>query len=237
MQNLTKAVITIEVKLVSHPPETELIAKMAAVICYSKEHRFNEVKQTAELKPAEYLRKIIKDGHTSILEHNIFVFYVSGISRVASHQLVRKRIASFSQQSQRYVNAESFNFVIPDTIKNTELVDEYKKIMNSNFDFYQRMVDKGIPKEDARFILPNSTTTQLIVSMNAHALIDFFVKRICQRSQWEVRHLAELMLEEAKKVAPVIFKDVGAYCDFFGYCPENHMSCGRNPTIEELKGE
>ena len=235
MQNLAKAVIKIEVKLISHPLETELIAKMAAVICYTKEHRFNEVKQTAELKPAEYLRKIIKDGHTSILEHNIFVFYVSGISRVTSHQLVRKRIASFSQQSQRYVNAENFKYVIPETIKNSELTEEYEKIINSNFDFYQKMVDEGVPKEDARFILPNATSTQLIVSMNAHALIDFFVKRICQRSQWEVRQLAETMLEEVKKVAPTIFKDVGAYCDFFGYCPENHMSCGRNPTIEELK--
>ena len=227
--------IKIEVKLISHPPESELIAKMAAVICYTKEHRFNEVKQTAELKPAEYLRKIIKDGHTSILEHNIFVFYVSGISRVASHQLVRKRIASFSQQSQRYVNAENFKFIVPETIKKTEFAGEYEKITKSNFDFYQKMVDEGVPKEDARFILPNATSTQLIVSMNAHALIDFFVKRICQRSQWEVRKLAETMLEEVKKVAPTIFKDVGAYCDFFGYCPENHMSCGRNPTIEELK--
>jgi len=235
MLNLRKAVITIEVKLISHPLETELIAKMAAIICYSKEHRFDEVKHTAESKPAEYLRKIIKDGHTSILEHNVFVYYVSGLSRVASHQLVRKRIASFSQQSQRYVNAENFNFIIPKTIENTELVEEYEKIMNSNFDFYQKMVDEGIPKEDARFILPNATSTQLIVSMNAHALIDFFVKRICVRSQWEVRKLAEIMLEEVKKVAPTIFKEVGAYCDFFGYCPENHMSCGRNPTIEDLK--
>ncbi|MCG3215546.1 MAG: FAD-dependent thymidylate synthase [Candidatus Heimdallarchaeota archaeon] len=224
-----------EVKLISYPEETELIAKMAAVICYSKEHKYDDVKRTATLKPNGYLKKIIKDGHTSILEHNVFVFYISGISRVASHQLVRKRIASFSQQSQRYVNAENFDYVIPDEIKNSKFIEEYKKVMAYNHELYQKMVEEGIPKEDARFLLPNATATQLIVSMNAHALIDFFVKRICNRSQWEIRKLAEIMLEEVRKVAPTIFREVGAYCDFYGYCPENHLSCGKNPTIEELK--
>ena len=94
----------IQVKLISYPSETDLIAKMAAAICYSGGHDYEEIRKRAEEKPNEYLSKIVKNGHLSILEHNIYVFYVSGISRVTSHQLVRKRIASYSQQSQRYVS-------------------------------------------------------------------------------------------------------------------------------------
>ncbi|GAH21218.1 unnamed protein product, partial [marine sediment metagenome] len=102
--------------MISYPEEAELIAKMAGLICYSGEKVFEEIKEKASLKTDEYLEAIIKSGHLSILEHNVFVFYVSGISRVTSHQLVRKRIASFSQQSQRYVSAENFEYITPDEI-------------------------------------------------------------------------------------------------------------------------
>ncbi|MHA1667662.1 MAG: FAD-dependent thymidylate synthase [Candidatus Heimdallarchaeaceae archaeon] len=224
-----------EVKLVSYPEEAELIAKMAAIICYSGEHTFDKIKKQAEERSAEYLDKVIKSGHFSIIEHNIFVFYVSGISRTCSHQLVRKRIASFSQQSQRYVNAENFTFVTPNSIKNSQLKEKYEELVRQNFNLYEELVKSGIAKEDARYILPNATSTQLIVSMNAHALIDFLVRRLCTRSQSEIRELAGKMLSEVKKVAPTIFRDVGAYCDFYGYCPENSHSCGKAPTIEQLK--
>ena len=225
----------IQVKLISYPQETELIAKMAASICYSGGHTYDEIRKKAEEKPVEYLSKIVKNGHLSILEHNVYVFYVSGISRVASHQLVRKRIASYSQQSQRYVSAENFEAVIPETIKDSDFMDEYDEKLEECGLLYQKMVDGGVPKEDARFILPGATTTQLIVSMNAHSLIDFFVQRLCTRSQWEISALAKLMLEEAQKVSPLIFKNLGAFCDFHGYCPENDKSCGRVPTLEEIK--
>lgn len=208
---------------------------MAGLICYSGESTFEGIKNSAEMKSEEYLRKIVKNGHMSIIEHNVFVFYISGISRACSHQLVRKRIASFSQQSQRYVSAENFEYVIPSSIEKSEHVDEYKEAIKQNLTFYLKMIENGISKEDARYVLPNSTTTQLIVSMNAHALIDFFVRRICTRSQWEIRKLAEMMLDEVRKVAPIIFKDLGAYCDFYGYCPENDKSCGKSKTIKELK--
>lgn len=227
--------IIIQVKLISYPEEAELIAKMAGLICYSGEKVFEEIKEKASLKPDEYLEAIIKSGHLSIIEHNVFVFYVSGISRVTSHQLVRKRIASFSQQSQRYVNAENFEYIIPDEINRSSFGEKYKEIVNQTHELYQEMVSNGIPKEDARYILPNATSTQLIVSMNGHSLIDLLVRRICQRSQWEIQELAERMLEEVKKVAPAIFKNLGAYCDFHGYCPENSHSCGRAPTLDELK--
>ena len=226
---------SIQTKLISYPQETDLIAKMAAAICYSGSHTYEEVRKKAEERPAEYLSKIVKNGHLSILEHNIYVFYVSGLSRVASHQLVRKRIASYSQQSQRYVSAENFKAVIPETIKDSDFIDDYNQKLEECGNLYQKMVDGGVPKEDARFILPGATTTQLIVSMNAHSLIDFFVQRLCVRSQWEIRQLAELMLDEVRKVSPLIFKDLGAYCDFYGYCPENDKSCGRIPTLNEIK--
>lgn len=226
-----------EVHLISYPEESELIAKMAGVICYSGNQFLKDIKTNATKKSSKYLQKIIKSGHLSIIEHNSFVFYISGISRVCSHQLVRKRIASFSQQSQRYVNAENFNVIIPDTIKNSEFHDEYKNISESLFSFYQKMINKKIPKEDARYILPNATTTQLVVTMNAHALIEFFARRVCTRAQKEIRNLAIKMLIEVKKVAPIIFKEAGAYCEFFGYCPEGDKSCGKELTLEKLKGK
>ncbi|UJG42978.1 MAG: FAD-dependent thymidylate synthase [Candidatus Heimdallarchaeum endolithica] len=225
----------IEVSLISYPEEAELIANIAAVICYSEEAELERVKQKAKLKKEEYLCKIIESGHLSIIEHNIFVFHVSGVSRVLSHQLVRKRIASYSQQSQRYVNASSFSFITPKTITESGMKEEYENKINELFVFYNKLVEKGIPKEDARYILPNSTSTQLVVSMNAHALIDFFASRCCTRAQWEIRELANKMLNEVKKVAPVLFKKAGAFCDFYGYCPENEKTCGRAPTLEQLK--
>ncbi|MHA1801109.1 MAG: FAD-dependent thymidylate synthase [Candidatus Heimdallarchaeaceae archaeon] len=169
----------IQVKLISYPEESELIAKIAGLICYSGENVFEEIKEIAALKPDEYLAAIIKSGHLSIIEHNVFVFYVSGISRSCSHQLVRKRIASFSQQSQRYVNAENFEYIIPDEIYKSSFGEKYKKIVNQSHELYQEMVKNGIQKEDARYILPNATSTQLIVSMNGHSLIDLLVRRLC----------------------------------------------------------
>ena len=225
----------IQVKLVSYPSETDLVAKMAAAICYSGGHDYDEIRKKAEEKPNEYLSKIVKNGHLSILEHNIYVFYISGISRVTSHQLVRKRIASFSQQSQRYVDAKSFTTVKPRSIENSVFSEEYDKAMKKGFELYQKMVDNGISKEDARYVLPNATTTQMIVSMNAHALVDFFVRRLCTRAQLEITRLAEEMLVEVKKVSPVIFRDMGPYCEFYGYCPENDHSCGRAQTLKQIK--
>ncbi|MCG3223839.1 MAG: FAD-dependent thymidylate synthase, partial [Candidatus Heimdallarchaeota archaeon] len=149
--------------MISYPEEVELIAKMAGLICYSGEKVFEEIKDKASLKTDEYLEAIIKSGHLSILEHNVFVFYVSGISRVTSHQLVRKRIASFSQQSQRYVSAENFEYITPDEINKSTFGEKYKEIVNQTHELYQEMVNNGIPKEDARYILPSATSTQLIV--------------------------------------------------------------------------
>ncbi|MCE7741999.1 MAG: FAD-dependent thymidylate synthase [Candidatus Heimdallarchaeota archaeon] len=225
----------IQVKLISYPTETDLIAKMAAAICYSGGHDFEEIRNKAEEKPNEYLSKIVKNGHLSILEHNVYVFHISGISRVTSHQLVRKRIASYSQQSQRYVDAKSFATVKPKSIEKSDFNEEYDKAMKDSYDLYHKMVENGIPKEDARYVLPSATTTQMIVSMNAHSLVDFFVRRLCTRAQLEITLLAQEMLKEVKKVSPVIFRDMGPYCEFYGYCPENDHSCGRAKTLKQIK--
>lgn len=235
MSVFNKVVIQIEVKLLSYPSETELVAKIGAAICYFGEQKFSEIEEIAKNKPESYLQEIIKSRHLSIIEHNVFVFYISGISRVASHQLVRKRIASFSQQSQRYVNASNFEFVTPNEIEGSQFAEEYKQTAKSNFDLYQKMVNAGISKETARYVLPNATTTQLIVSMNAHALIDFFAQRCCNRSQGETQEIAMKMLKEVKLVSPTIFKEAGAFCDFYGYCPENSNSCGKSLTLSQLK--
>ncbi len=226
-----------EVKLISYPQETELIANIAAMICYSGEKDFDTIQSKAKEKPETYLQNIIKCGHLSILEHNIFVFYLSGVSRALTHQLVRKRIASYSQQSQRYVDVSEVPYITPSSIKKSPLVKKYEEITKNLFIFYKEMVDSGIPKEDARYILPNSTTSQLVVSMNAHALIEFFSRRCCVRAQSEIRTLAFKMLDEVKKIAPTLFKNSGAYCTFYGYCPEEGNSCGKAPTLSVLLKE
>ena len=210
-------------------------------ICYVVSLSKGKRNRNPVLKMNKHFSEVSYDDYVYCVEvskfHNLFVRR-NGIAiwcGNCSHQLVRKRIASFSQQSQRYVNAENFEYVIPEEINKSSFGDKYKEIVNQTHELYQEMVNNGVPKEDARYILPNATSTQLIVSMNGHSLIDLLVRRICERSQWEIRELAERMLEEVKKVAPAIFKNLGAFCDFYGYCPENSHSCGRVPTIDELK--
>ncbi len=237
MSVFNKVVIQIEVKLLSYPSEAEFISKVGAAICYLGKQKFSEIEEITKNKPDSYLQEIIKSRHLSIIEHNVYVFYISGISRVASHQLVRKRIASFSQQSQRYVNASNFEFVTPNEIEGSQFAEEYKQTAKNNFNLYQKMVNSGISKETARYVLPNATTTQLILSINAHALIDFFVQRCCNRSQGETQEIAMKMLEEVKLVSPTIFKEAGAFCDFYGYCPENSNSCGKSLTLSQLKNK
>jgi thymidylate synthase (FAD) len=164
--------------------------------------------------------------------HLSFTFAIEGISRSCSHQLVRHRVASFSQQSQRYILIELLidQVVIPDSIKEkaSELFDGFIKETQK---IYQRLVEMEIPKEDARFVLPNATETNLLLTMTGGSLIHFFGLRCCERAQWEIRDLADKMLKEVRRVEPELFKDVGPYCLQLGYCPEGKFSCGK---IDEI---
>lgn len=161
-----------------------------------------------------------------LLPHLNYTFAIEKISRACSHQLVRHRIASFSQQSQRYITVKrlSEKIVVPPSIgSNTE----YESLIDSASETYQKLVESGVPKEDARFVLPNAAETSLLLTMEGKSLIHFLGLRTCNRAQWEVRELADMMLEQLRGVEPSIFNRAGPYCYQLGYCPEGRHTCGK----------
>ncbi len=175
-----------------------------------------------------FVRKILASGHDSVLEHAYFTFAIEGVSRVLTHQLVRHRVASYSQQSQRYVE-NSFGgewYIVPKSIAaKPEALKYYEEMMEAIAHGYKDLIAMGIPKEDARYVLPNATETKIVVTMNARALLHFFRLRCCNRAQTEIRELAEAMLKEVRGVAGVLFEKGGAPCEY-GKCPEGNFSCG-----------
>jgi thymidylate synthase (FAD) len=172
-------------------------------------------------------------GHLSVLEHASFTFGIEGISRATSHQLVRHRLASYSQQSQRYVAASAPEFVVPPSIeKDAAKKKNFEAAVRKIYREYAKLLEQGIPAEDARYLLPNAAHTKIIVTMNARELIHFFNLRCCERAQWEIRDMATMMLKLAKKTAPFIFRECGPSC-VSGKCSEGEMTCGKPKEIRE----
>lgn len=207
---------------------------LAARLCYSPASisRLREQLDTSGIETL--LDKIMSLGHHSVLEHASFTFGIEGISRVTTHQLVRHRIASFSQQSQRYVShKEEFTSIMPDSIAdNSEARHIFAFMSETVHKAYAQLVDMGIPAEDARYILPNATETKIIMTMNARELLHFFALRCCQRAQWEIREMSVEMLRVVKKIAPVIFREAGPGC-VGGPCPEGQFCCGQTQEIRD----
>lgn len=164
----------------------------------------------------------------SLLPHLGYTFAVERISRACSHQLVRHRVASFSQQSQRYIVVKRLNerVVTPPSVEKAG-GDEFKELVKEAGEAYQRLVDRGVPKEDARFVLPNAAETSLLMTIDGRSLLHFFGLRLCNRAQWEIRALADEMLGEARKAEPELFNAAGPYCYQLGHCPEGRFTCGR----------
>jgi len=163
-----------------------------------------------------------------LLPHMGYTFAVEKISRACSHQLVRHRVASFSQQSQRYIKVKrlSERVVTPPSVEATgEPV--FLEFVEKASEAYQLLVDQGVPKEDARFVLPNAAETSLLMTMDGRSLFHFFGLRCCNRAQWEIRALADAMLGEARTAEPEVFREAGPYCYQLGYCPEGRFTCGR----------
>ncbi len=205
-----------KVTLVDYPRFADYKAYCSARVCYSDKGFTDIWGETPMTTPSHenvnddkallLLKGLVEKGHGSVLEHCCFTFSIEGISRACSHQLVRHRIASYSQQSQRYVNGEKFGFVTPKEIGDKSLLREmYIEYMEQTTNFYKFLVESGIKKEDARYILPNATKTNIVVTMNARELLHFIELRTNPRSQWEIRELAKEMLRQLKEVAPVIF--------------------------------
>jgi len=167
-----------------------------------------------------------------LIQHIGFTFALEGMSRACSHQLVRHRDASFSQQSQRYITVKRLKerVVTPPSVAEKGR-DEFDTIIAEASEAYQRLVDAGVPKEDARFVLPNATETSLLMTLNGRSLMHLFGLRLCTRAQWEIRGMAEEMLRQVREAEPVLFAGAGPYCVQLGRCPEGRFSCGR---MEEM---
>lgn len=216
-----------KVVLISHTPRPEFLAALAAKLCYSSINIDELSKKMSSAVIKKRLRDCFKKGHLSIFEHASFTFAVEGISRTATHQLVRHRIASYSQQSQRYVKlTDQTEYILPGSIKkNSKIFKTFKESMKSTFKNYQNLISQGIKPEDARFILPQAVATKIIITMNARELFHFFGLRCCTHAQWEIRALAYKMLSLVKKIAPVIFEEAGPRCLHEDKCPEGDNEC------------
>jgi thymidylate synthase (FAD) len=217
------------VKLIGYTSDPEKLPAMAATLTHSKTKPEN-LDKISEKEQSAVLEQVLKLGHTSVIEHASFTFAISDVSRSLTHQLVRHRIASFSQQSQRYVNLNEPNYVIPPSIgKNKKTKKAYEETMGIIWAHYNKLLELKIPAEDARYLLPNGTCTNIIVTMNARSLLNFFELRCCLHAQWEIRLLANKMLQEVKKVAPIIFKNTGPSCKTKQLCPEKNKNCPLHP--------
>ena len=240
-----------KVKLIAHTPNPEKVVAAAAKLCYSNAQIDTLLDGLTEEKSKEFVEMLASLGHESPTEHASFTFAIEGVSRSLLAQITRHRIASYSVQSQRYVNLKEPDFVTPPEIMDDpESLEEFNNSMAMAAENYQKVtqllkeahkekfIAQGMDEktanrtaekkalEDARFILPNACTTKMIVTMNTRSLNNFFRHRCCTRAQWEIRELADEMLRLVCEVAPALFVRSGAPC-VSGPCPEGKMSCGR----------
>lgn len=248
----------IHVELLSHTPDPEKVIATAAKLCYSSSDIGSLYDGLTPEKSAEFVERLISMGHESPIEHISFTMGIEGISRCCSHQLVRHRIASYSQQSQRYVNMDNFKYVTPKSVQSdeyaTQLYDSTMSLLTKRYkelhdvlvaNFTAQLIADGededkartkaekMANEDARYILPNACETKIIVTMNARSLFNFFSLRCCRRAQSEIREVAEQMFRLVYRLAPTLFSHAGAPCVVTGKCPEGAMSCGHMKDMVE----
>ena len=227
---------TLAVTLLTHTPEPDRAVAAAGRLCYAPVSAAELTEQMTDGDVARLVRGLVASGHHSALEHATFTFAVDGVSRACTHQLVRHRVASYNQQSQRYVNfSHTDSFVVPPSVAANaaaELV--FLRAMDQAREAHDQLVELGLAEgrsresvqEDARFVLPNAAETKIVVTMNARELRHFFAVRCCNRAQWEIRALAWEMRDMVKIIAPALFHKCGPGC-LYGTCPEGKMTCGR----------
>lgn len=216
-----------KVNLMNYTRDADKLCGAIARTCYST-YDAEEILDMDE-DFTDTLDRVVKSGHYSVVEHATFTFSVSGVSRVLSHQLVRHRIASYTQKSQRYVKHSPMETIIPPSMHDEEIRNMIYTLEDIIYDIAEELRGIGIPEEDIRYIYPSSMSTNITITMNARSLLNFFSLRCCNRAQWEIRELANLMLAECRTVAPFIFRYAGAPC-VRGSCPEGDLSC--NCTAE-----
>lgn len=235
----------LKVTLLYHTPFPERAVASAARLCYAPVSAVDLKETMDEDEVGRLLRALVRSGHMSALEHASFSFAVDGISRACSHQLVRHRVASYSQQSQRYVRfASDRGFVVPPSIEaSPQARAVFYEAMEDARRSYDRLVELGLAEgrgresvlEDARFVLPNAAETKIVITMNARELRHFFALRCCRRAQWEINRLAWNMRHLVYSAASVLFEGSGPGC-MTGGCPEGKMSCGDPYTEAEIAG-
>ncbi|MFC1635206.1 FAD-dependent thymidylate synthase [Planctomycetota bacterium] len=227
-----------KVVLVKATDQAEELISSAGKLCYARDSR--RIFRADSKDPGEFVQKLMQMGHESPIEHVVFTFYIEGVSRAMTHQLVRHRLASYSQRSQRYVDHDCFDYVVPPRLKGKtveiegeqiDAVAYFEQTMDLIAERYARLKDalglKGEKSnEDARYVLPNACETKILMTMNARELLHFFEERLCVRAQWEIRGVAEEMLRLVKEVCPSVFAKSGPKCVRLGGCPEGTGSCG-----------
>lgn len=212
----------IKVKLIHYTKDPEMTIASAARLCYWASSSDDLFKSISHKKAHELVKFLIESGHHSALEHASFTFVVEGISRACSHQLVRHRLASYSQQSQRYVAfQDDLEFVTPLKIeKKKKLNQRYQEMLDKIFSFYKEMIAEGIPQEDARYILPNAAETKIIITMNTRELFHSASLRLCQNAQWEIRKMFKEMKKEIATISLFIANYMEPKCIWDRYCSE-----------------
>lgn len=234
------------VKLLEFSQNALSIIYAACRQCYSPKFAgeiFDEGMKDPEKEKA-FVKSVISSGHESPVEHVKFTFAIEGVSRALTHQLVRHRVASYSQQSQRYVKENEFEYVVPPSIEgDPEMMAEYLGAMEGIQNSYNRLLAMYAAKgkkgeaanQDARFVLPQASETKIVVTMNCRELLHFFKERCCARAQWEIRSLADEMLRLCKEALPEVFEAAGAKCEILKYCPEGEkFTCGRYPVVRNI---
>jgi len=191
-----------KIEIVAVTPDCEAVIEQAGRTCYQSTSR------TGPDSKKNFIRKIIENGHHSVLEHASATFKITGVSRSFTHQFVRHRLCAFSQRSQRYVNEKSFSFVEPESIRiKTEAHKLFEGFMAKAKNTYRKLQELGIKNEDARFVLPNAVHSEIVISANFRELRHIFCVRCDRHAQWEIREVALQMLCIMKKEAPSVFGD------------------------------
>lgn len=209
-----------EVKLIGCTEMPSFVCAQAAGRCYKSKNGDKS------------LQHALGSGHTSVAEHASFTFDIRGVSRVLLAQLTRHRIASYSVESQRYCGVKP-EWVIPQTVIDAGYKDEFLAYCNAGYALMQEMMERGVPAEDARYLIPQGVTCSLIMTMNARELMHFFELRCCRRAQWEIRRMARQMLTLCKRESPLLFVKAGPGC-VRDACPEGKLSCGNPVSIGVL---
>lgn len=215
-----------KVNLIRYTSDPIMAMESAASNCYD----------STPSSAGKIVKQCYNSGHLSVMEFAQFHFHIEGVSRALLSQLTRHRTGKFAVRSQRYCIEDGFEYVIPTTISNNETAnDTYKNIIKQIQTSYNNLISMGVPAEDARMILPNACCTVIDCSFDFRNLMHFFNERLCTRSQWEIRELAQKMKQCVIEVCP----ELALYCvpkcetHVIAFCPE-HKSCGRHKKLEDI---